>query len=640
MRRRFVLLMLSLAVAPVACAQTPPASVPTSVATTLPATAPATLFDPARHMRVSEVCPGMKGYGLTVLSGTKIDRFDVEVISTLHNSFGPQQDVVMIRCLGATMEHLGPIAGCSGSPIYLYDDSGKARLIGAYAFGFDTAKDPIVGVQPIEYMMRLTKPPAGADDTATTSTSTAQVPTSWSLLESDAFRALLRDASAVPSVPHRRQGLPPSRDEGSFKPLAVPLAVRGLDESALATLRPMFRANGLEPMLAVGSAATSATTQPTIEPGSVLGAAVLSGDIELTALGTCTEVIDGRAFGFGHPFNGEGATSIPMGAGSINLVMPLLTSSFKLGGLTGTTGAIDIDGTPGIAGQIGAVAKTVPVEVEVRDGDTGVSRRFHYQAAQHRTFTPMMVAAALQASVVAGHQLPVEHTATYSVTMKFAGGRSLTINNIATSLEGFDLARDGVWPVSIAMDNPFGNVLAESVSATVDIRRGARVAAIEAATPAQPTYRPGETARVNVRLRKYKGDAFLKAIDVPLPSTLKDGDYTITVDDATSNLAEDMTARPERMAVRSVDELFATMNTLAASGRNDALYVRLGGMEPGIAIGRTPLTKLPPSRRAMLGESGRPDIAAMSDVRVSAVPMELVVSGSAEATIHVKKKLP
>ena len=48
-----------------------------------------TLFDPARHMRVAEVKPGMKGYGLSVFKGTKIDRFNVEVISVLHD-FNPK----------------------------------------------------------------------------------------------------------------------------------------------------------------------------------------------------------------------------------------------------------------------------------------------------------------------------------------------------------------------------------------------------------------------------------------------------------------------------------------------------------------------------------------------------------------------
>src|SRR3712207_8474892 len=39
-----------------------------------------TLF---RSLPLSEVKPGMKGYGLTVFSGTTPERFDVEIISTL-----------------------------------------------------------------------------------------------------------------------------------------------------------------------------------------------------------------------------------------------------------------------------------------------------------------------------------------------------------------------------------------------------------------------------------------------------------------------------------------------------------------------------------------------------------------------------
>src|SRR3954454_2388483 len=87
-----------------------------------------TLFDPARHMRVSEVRAGMKGYGLSVFKGTKLERFDVEVLSVLKN-FNPKYDVVLITCKGANLEHTGAIAGMSGSPIYLKDESGRERMI-------------------------------------------------------------------------------------------------------------------------------------------------------------------------------------------------------------------------------------------------------------------------------------------------------------------------------------------------------------------------------------------------------------------------------------------------------------------------------------------------------------------------------
>src|SRR5213595_3182116 len=92
----------------------------------------ASLFDPARHMRVAEVKPGMTGYGLSVFKGTKIERFDVEVVSVLKN-FNPKYDVVLIRCKGQNLEHTGAVAGMSGSPIFLKDEQGRERMVGAFA---------------------------------------------------------------------------------------------------------------------------------------------------------------------------------------------------------------------------------------------------------------------------------------------------------------------------------------------------------------------------------------------------------------------------------------------------------------------------------------------------------------------------
>ncbi|MGB9797677.1 MAG: SpoIVB peptidase S55, partial [bacterium] len=40
-------------------------------------------FDPKTMMRVKDIKPGMKGYGLTVFKGTKIEKFDVEILGVL-----------------------------------------------------------------------------------------------------------------------------------------------------------------------------------------------------------------------------------------------------------------------------------------------------------------------------------------------------------------------------------------------------------------------------------------------------------------------------------------------------------------------------------------------------------------------------
>src|SRR5688500_3051810 len=147
-RRLLATLLLAMVCLPAARASAAPAA---AAAVPAPSTRPASAFDPARHMRVDEVKAGMRGVGLSVFRGTQIEQFDVEVVSVLEN-FNPKHDVILVRCAGANLEHTGSIAGMSGSPVYLFGPDGRARMAGAFAYGWPLMKDPVGGVQPIEYM--------------------------------------------------------------------------------------------------------------------------------------------------------------------------------------------------------------------------------------------------------------------------------------------------------------------------------------------------------------------------------------------------------------------------------------------------------------------------------------------------------
>src|SRR5262245_47173525 len=100
-------------------------------------------------MSISDIRPGMKGYGKTVFQGNKIEQFDVEILGVLKN-IQPKQDMILARLSGGPLEHTGVIAGMSGSPVFI-----NGKLVGAVAFAFPFAKDPIAGVQPIQQMLDL-----------------------------------------------------------------------------------------------------------------------------------------------------------------------------------------------------------------------------------------------------------------------------------------------------------------------------------------------------------------------------------------------------------------------------------------------------------------------------------------------------
>src|ERR1041385_7372271 len=102
-----------------------------------------------QFMSVDEVRAGMKGIGRTVFQGTKIEEFNVELLGVL-KKFGPKQDMILARLSGGPLAHTGVIAGMSGSPVYI-----DGKLLGAVAFSFPFATEPIAGIQPIQQMLGL-----------------------------------------------------------------------------------------------------------------------------------------------------------------------------------------------------------------------------------------------------------------------------------------------------------------------------------------------------------------------------------------------------------------------------------------------------------------------------------------------------
>src|SRR5947208_3901015 len=109
-----------------------------------------------KFMSVDEVRPGMKGFGKTVFQGTKIEQFDVELLGVLKN-FAPKQDMILARLSGGPLSRTGVIAGMSGSPVYV-----DGKLLGAVAFSFPYATEPIAGIQPIQQMLNLLDQNSGA----------------------------------------------------------------------------------------------------------------------------------------------------------------------------------------------------------------------------------------------------------------------------------------------------------------------------------------------------------------------------------------------------------------------------------------------------------------------------------------------
>jgi len=640
-----------------AAAESPAASTPAAVAG---------LFDPARHMHVAEVRPGMKGYGLSVFSGTKIERFDVEVLSVLRN-FNPKCDVVLITCHGANLEHTGSIAGMSGSPIYLKDDSGRFRMIGAFAYGWPLAKDPIAGVQPIEYMLKLpTDDPAHAV-AARPGSSQGPVPTGtatprsnesaddrtgsgavWSLDDARRQWSKLMHPSAAPQEAARLGAAGRLTGEGDIPrlaPLSTPLMAGGLSPKMLDDFGPAFRAAGLVALQAGGGGGgapddAARDNSPVLEPGSVLAVPLLTGDVDMTALGTCTEVLGDRVYAFGHAFNNEGPVTLPMGGGEVSGIVATLSTSFKLGSMTHAIGRLTNDQTVGISGRIGELAPTIPVDLKVieLDGHGGSTQRdYHFHSASHPKFTPLITGAAFSAAVGGASDLPQYNTVDYSVDLEFVNGRTVHVADRAVNTNANDLFQNIGLALVAAGENPFERVPLKKMTGTVKIAAEARQGQILEVNVPRSKYKPGETIQAFVTYKPFRAPDDTLPVELEVPKNLPQGTYQLVISDADRFLQDELATEPFKFTAERVSDIFDALKDMTAI-RHDALYLRLIRQPDGVAVGRTALAQLPGSRRQIFLGAGRSDTTQFISSTVKVIPTARVIAGSAEFVITIETK--
>ncbi|MGE5609580.1 MAG: hypothetical protein ACM359_10030 [Bacillota bacterium] len=601
-------------------------------------------FDPQRHMRVSEVKDGMKGYGLSVFRGTKIERFDVEVVSVLRN-FNPKDDVVLVRLKGANLDHTGSIAGMSGSPIFLKDEQGRERMIGAFAYGWPLTKDPLGGVQPIEYMLRMPlveKTPEPAAKPAETGTAASQPKAQWSIEQ-------VMPTPWKPAAPERyplagwnqtkiNPLLGTGSDEMRMQPLATPLMTSGLSPKVFEQFKPMLSAYGLVPLQAGGAGVSVSAAAPDVklEPGSAMAVPLMSGDMDMTAIGTCTEVVGNRVLGFGHSFFSEGEVSLPMSSGYIHAVIPNLNNSFKLGAAIKTLGTLRTDQVYGIGGTIGAAPKTVPIEIRCAYTDGTMDQTYHFNAAIHPRFTPILTTMAMSAAMTSMRDLPQHHTVDYDLTMEFANGQVVHQQNRLADFSPVELFSSVGAPIMAATDNPFERVPLKKISGQVRISPEARQAEILSVSLPKAKYRPGETLKAFLRYRPFlAGEQFLP-LEFELPRDLPDGSYSFSVLDWQQHLVAEQAAKPFQFTAQSGTEVFDVLRDLL-SVRHDAVYMRLTRQPDGVAIGRTAMSRLPSSRRRVLMGAGLSNTTMFVSSTLKTVAMDYVMSGAAQFTITIDK---
>lgn len=471
---------------------------------------------------------GMHGIAKTVVKGTAIEEFDVEIVGVLEN--GPGNQMILARASGPVIERTGGVLhGMSGSPVYV-----NGKLIGALAGGWSDLDMRFFYIQPIAEMLKIWDMPdvknhkkiPQVDITAKT--------------EQNPKESLQKAADEMPEKDENQQPTADVKEEmshsllgGDPTLLATPLIAEGFTEASFNMLRERLEPFGIVPYAGLGASSADGAPQEALEPGSALGVALVLGDFTLGATGTVTAVDGDKILAFGHPFYRRGNVSYFLTEAEVLTSEYGNTTGRKIAQLGNVVGLINQDRSTGIGGVVGRYPSVVPLQVQVKDKQLEKEHQYHAQIA----YDEELVA-------------PLAATMVYN-----AIDRNMDRTGASTMKVEFEILANGVQDGVIKRDNMYYHtqdtgqmavgellqalaLLASNTSeeidifgikAVVEVDETRQTASIIDVKPSKTTVRPGETILLSVKLKPYRAQEVTVDVPFTVPKSQQSGTVMLEV---------------------------------------------------------------------------------------------------------------
>jgi hypothetical protein len=578
---------------------------------------------------VDDVRAGMKGVGKTCVKGTKVESFDAEILGVLRNT-SPGRDMILARLSGLALDKTGVIQGMSGSPVYL-----QGKLLGAVAFAWAYGKEPIAGITPFSQMRDFVASYERRDIAEKGQPRKVGLAKPLVLDGKEYQEVTVLDSFAA--TPQATDGL-------WMVPLRTPLVTSGMSPRVLSGMRSEFTRMGMVPMQggAVASAnLTELERNAPLEPGGALVAAMITGDFDMSGIGTVTHIDGKRVYGWGHPFMGLGGCEFPLMTGYTHLILSRSSLSFKMGSPLRTVGIINADVSTCIAGWLDRMPDMLPLSTTVsQQGEP--ARTFNVKIVRHKLLTPQLATMALVNSIDQEGDLPDEVSAQFRLRIDIEGRAPVEVNDLYSggAFAGAKGPQAMYSQVSLILQlllgNTFETVRVKGIEVSTEIMSGRRTADIEAVELESDVLSPGDTLKATVQLRPYKGVRQRVQLTLPLPVDLPEGQYVAMIGDELNNARAELRDNPHLAMPQSVEALFQTIQLQAVAKRtNLTLRVPIGG--GGVAMKGTALPNLPPSMVQILGGGRRTGTQTINSALVARTPTTWVLNGADTARFQVSK---
>lgn len=432
-------------------------------------------------MPVEEIQPGMHGIGKTVVAGTKIEDFDVEILSVMKDK-GPSGDLILVRVSGDVIDRTGGIVqGMSGSPVYI-----NGKLAGAIAFGWSLTDHTVGMVTPIADMLKL-----------------------WDI----------KDNSSTSTVGSEQPADNTETDSADLEPMTTPLMVSGFSQHSMEMLKEKLAPFQLVPY-AIGETGQEVEAAP-LEPGSPIGVQLISGDVNMSALGTVTYVEGNKVLAFGHPFLKKGNANYLMTNAYIFSTVKGLQDGFKVGTTGQLVGLVNQDRGAGIAGEIGKYPSIIPLRITVKDNNLDRTQDLAMQVVQDEQLSPVLTATTVANAMEKTMDRVGAGTAriSFEISARNMPGDVLKRENMFYSPAniGEGVVGEFLEAMSLLAGNQYNPVDIMDVKVNVTVEEERRTASITEARVNTINAKPGDSIDISVQLKPYRGVPITRVVSYTIP---------------------------------------------------------------------------------------------------------------------------
>jgi SpoIVB peptidase S55 len=572
----------------------------------LPLLAPLAHAQSTDFLPLDQIQPGMQGYAYTIFAGDQVEKFDLEVLGVMPNFLGPKQSIILVQLKGPKVEHTGVVAGMSGSPVYI-----NGKLAGALSLKLGVfTKEPIAGVTPIADVISGGGPNAALGGSPIAS-----------LSSESAMRAGVQNGAALQSI-------------------ETPLVFSGFQPAAIDKFAPQLSSYGFA--AAQGGTTPARADDGKLAPGDMAGMVLVQGDASINSACTVTAVQDDKVFLCGHPFLSLGDVQIPMARSRVVTTLSSDLASTKIVNMGGSIGTITGDHLTAVTGKLGPAPKMIPMDLNLKTqfGE----KNLHFEMVNHPKLTPLLVALTafngLTQNVVYGEGTTLH----MSGEIKLKGHAAVQLEN--TFAPGDSLNPDAM-PIALTLMADFARLFTntfeapefEKISLRVESIPGRQSYTIDSAWLEKGEATPGETLRVRVLLRPYRGAARIEETTVRVPEQIAHGTtLRVLVSDADwlNRASRGFAFAGGGSGPEGLDQLIGMLNR---ERHNDRLYVGLFAPSPTMLWDDKELPNVPLSQISIV--DGKPGPGSVQVLRESlasesSIPLGGPVSGVISLNLPVR----